>query len=141
MGNVRSLTNKVDELAALTRHQREFWQGSIMLFTGSWLTKLRPDMTVALDGFQLLRVDRTTKSGEKKREGLAVFVNQRWCKPRHITIKEQICCKDIELLAVSMRLYYLPQEFLHVIAIAAYIPPLLTVNRHAMSCILLLTGC
>ncbi|KAI5095921.1 hypothetical protein C0J45_14351 [Silurus meridionalis] len=123
MGNVRSLPNKMDELAALTRHQREFQECSIMLFTESWLTKLTPDTTVALDGFDLLRADRTMESGKRKGGGLAVFVNNRWCKSGHITIKEQICCKDIELLAASMRPYYLPREFLHVITIAAYIPP------------------
>ncbi|KAI5100952.1 hypothetical protein C0J45_9938 [Silurus meridionalis] len=123
MGNVRSLPNKMDELAALTRHQREFRECSIMLFTESWLTKLTPDTTVALDVFDLLRADRTMESGRRKGGGLAVFVNNRWCKTGHITIKEQICCKDIELLAASMRPYYLPREFSHVIAIAAYIPP------------------
>ena len=52
-----------------------------------------------------------------------MFVNDRWCNPGHTTIKEQICNRDIELLAVSMRPHYLPREFTHVIAIAVYIPP------------------
>lgn len=112
MGNIRSLTNKMDELAALTRHQREFRESSIMLFTETWLTELT-----------LLRADRTKESGKRKGGGLAVFVNDRWCNPGHITVKEKLCSKDIELLAVSMRPYYLPREFLHVIAIAAYVPP------------------
>ena len=62
-------------------------------------------------------------SGKRKGEGLSVFVNDRWCKSGHITIKEQHCCRDIEVLAVSIRPYYLPREVLHVIAIAAYVPP------------------
>ncbi|KAI3354946.1 hypothetical protein L3Q82_004739 [Scortum barcoo] len=33
MGNVRSLPNKMDELAALTRHQREYRECSLLLFT------------------------------------------------------------------------------------------------------------
>lgn len=32
----------------------------------------------------------------------------------HLTITETLCSEDIELLAVSMRSYYLPQEFTHV---------------------------
>ena len=56
VGNVSSLPNKMDELTALTRQQREYWS-----------------------------------------------------------------C--IELLSVSMRPHYLPQEFSHVITIAAYVPP------------------
>ena len=113
----------MDELAALTRHQREFRESSIMLFTETWLTELTPDTNATLDGFHLLRADRSKESGKRKGGGLAVFVNDRWCKPGHITVKEKLCSKDIELLAVSMRPYYLPREFSHVIAIAAYVPP------------------
>ncbi|KAI5089695.1 integrin alpha-L isoform X2 [Silurus meridionalis] len=123
MGNVRSLPNRMDKLAALTWHQREFWECNVMLFMQSLLTKLTPDITMALDGFIPLRADRTMEISKRKGGGLAVFVNNRCCKPGHITIKEQICCKDIELLAASMRSYYLPRKFLHVIAIAAYIYP------------------
>lgn len=94
-----------------------------MMLTESWLTSLTPDTSVTLPGFQLLRADRTRDSGKRKGGGLAVFVNDRWCNPGHITVKEQLCSRDIELLAVSMRPYYLPREFSHVIAITAYVPP------------------
>ncbi|KAL3987852.1 KRAB domain-containing zinc finger protein [Sarotherodon galilaeus] len=94
-----------------------------MMLTESWLTPLTPDTSVTLPGFQLLRADRTRESGKRKGGGLAVFVNDRWCNPGHITVKEQLCSRDIELLAVSMRPYYLPREFSHVIAITAYVPP------------------
>ncbi|KAK0147718.1 RNA-directed DNA polymerase from mobile element jockey [Merluccius polli] len=123
MGNVRSLPNKTDELAALTRYQREYRESSVLLFTETWLTPSIPDATVMLDNFQLLRADRTADSGKGKGGGLAVFVNERWCKPTHCTVKAQLCSKDIELLAVSMRPYYLPREFSHAIVIAAYVPP------------------
>ena len=82
-----------------------------------------PDMMVMLDGFQLIRVDRTVESSKRKGGGLAVFVNERWCNSGHFTIKEKVCCKDIELLAVSMRPHYLLREFMHTIALAVYIPP------------------
>ena len=52
-----------------------------------------------------------------------MFVNERWCNPRHVSVKEQRCTRDIELLAVSIRPYHLPREFSHVIAITVYIPP------------------
>ncbi|TWW81812.1 hypothetical protein D4764_01G0016270 [Takifugu flavidus] len=67
--------------------------------------------------------DRSRESGKRKGGGLAVFVNDRWCNPGHITIKEQHCCKDIELLAVSMRPHYLPREFTHALTVVVYIPP------------------
>ncbi|KAI3375978.1 hypothetical protein L3Q82_016518 [Scortum barcoo] len=51
MGNVRSLPNKMDELAALTRHQREYRECSLLLFTEMWLTALTPDTAAELDGF------------------------------------------------------------------------------------------
>ncbi|KAK7877850.1 hypothetical protein WMY93_031490 [Mugilogobius chulae] len=123
MGNVRSLSNKTDELAALTRYQREYRDTSLMLFTETWLTTHIPDSAIAMDNFHLLRADRTAESGKKKGGGLAVFVNEKWCKPGHCVVKEQRCNKDIELLAVSVRPYYLPREFTHVIVIAVYVPP------------------
>uniref|UniRef100_A0A8C6M681 Reverse transcriptase domain-containing protein n=1 Tax=Nothobranchius furzeri TaxID=105023 RepID=A0A8C6M681_NOTFU len=123
MGNVRSLPNKVDELAALTRHQRSYRECGLLCFTESWLTELTPDSHINMDGFHLIRADRTTESGKKRGGGLAVFVNDRWCNSGHLSIKERLCCKDIELLAVSMRPYYLPREFTHVIVIAVYVPP------------------
>uniref|UniRef100_A0A3P9CG55 Phospholipase A2-like central domain-containing protein n=1 Tax=Maylandia zebra TaxID=106582 RepID=A0A3P9CG55_9CICH len=77
------------------------------MLTESWLTSLTPDTSVTLPGFQLLRADRTRDSGKRKGGGLAVFVNDRWCNPGHITVKEQLCSRDIELLAVSMLDVYL----------------------------------
>ncbi|TWW61350.1 hypothetical protein D4764_05G0014400 [Takifugu flavidus] len=91
MRNVRSLPNKMDELAALTRHQREYRESSLLLFTETWLTALTPDTAAQLEGFTLLRADRSRESGKRKGGGLAVFVNDRWCNPGHITIKQQHC--------------------------------------------------
>lgn len=44
--------------------------------------------------------------------GLVLFINNKWCNPGHATVKEQICNKDIELLAVSLRPYYWLREWL-----------------------------
>lgn len=68
-----------------------------------------------------MRADRSKSSGKWKGGGLVVFINSRWCQPGHVTVKEQICNQDIELLVVSLRPYYLPREFSHVFAV--YIPP------------------
>ena len=107
MGNVRSLPNKMDELTVLTWHQRNYRECSIMVLTETWLPELTPDTDVNLDRFQLQRAGRTAESGKRKGGGLAVFVNDSWCNSGHITVKEQVCSKDIELLAVSIRPYYL----------------------------------
>lgn len=79
IGNVKFLPSKIDELAALTQHQREF-QKYIMLFMESWLTKLTLVITMTLGGFQLLCMDRMTERGKRKGEVLAGFVSNRWCK-------------------------------------------------------------
>ena len=92
-----------------------------MLFTKTWLNSLTPDLHVSLGGFNLHRANRAEESGKRKGGGLAVFVNDRWCKTGHTTVKEQLCCKDIELLAVSMRPFYLPRDFSHVVVIVAYV--------------------
>lgn len=52
-----------------------------------------------------------------------VFINSRWCHSGHVTIKQQICTPNIELLAVSLRPYYLPREFSHVLGVTVYISP------------------
>lgn len=92
-----------------------------MCFTEMWLNELTSDSLVTLDGFQLVRADRrATERGKRKGGGVAMFLNDRWCNPRHIIIKEQCCTGDIELLAVSIRPYYLPWEFSHVITITVY---------------------
>jgi hypothetical protein len=38
------------------------------------------------------------------------FINEKYCNSAHITTKHQVCTKDIELLALNLQLYYLPQE-------------------------------
>ena len=123
MGNLRSLCKNYEELSALANNQREFKNASLPIFTETWLTPSMPDSTVYLDHFHLERADRTANSGKTSGVGLAVYVNQNWSKPGHIAVKEQLCDRDIELLALSVRPRYLPREFTQVIVIAVYVPP------------------
>ena len=123
-GNVRSLANKMDELEALARTHREYRESSVMCFTETWLHEQIPDSNATIPGFHTVRADRdTAASGKKKGGGLAVLVNNRWCHPGHISVKERFCSPDIELIAIGLRPYYLPREFTSVIAITVYIPP------------------
>lgn len=57
----------MDELAALTRHDREYRQCRIMLFSESWPTTAIPDTVTALQGFQQIRANRTTQQKEETR--------------------------------------------------------------------------
>lgn len=54
---------------------------------------------------------------------MSLFVSQRWFNPAHITVKERICCPDIELLAAGMHPYYVPREFSHIIIILVTLQP------------------
>ncbi|KAI4899955.1 hypothetical protein NFI96_026550 [Prochilodus magdalenae] len=124
MGNVNSLTNKTDELACLVKNQRLYRECSLFCFTETWLTPDTPDANVELPGFSTVRADRDpTLSGKRKGGGLALFINTRWCNPGHVNVKEVICCRDIEMLAVSLRPYYMPRELSHAIVVCVYIPP------------------
>ncbi len=124
MGNVNSLSNKCDELEALVKNQRTYRECSLMCFTESWLDNNITDSCVDLTGFSTVRADRDAKaSGKKKGGGLIMYVNNRWCNPGHITVKDKICCRDVELLAVGLRAYYIPREFNYIVAIVVYIPP------------------
>ncbi|TWW77451.1 hypothetical protein D4764_12G0008410 [Takifugu flavidus] len=123
MGNVNSLANKIDELAALG-NQRIYRECSLFILTETWLTATIPDGNVDLRGFTAVRADRDTKvCGKSKGGGLIIYTNNRWCNPGHVSVKAVLCCPNLELLAVSMRPYYLPREFSHVIALCVYIAP------------------
>lgn len=90
----------------------------------SWLTGCILDANVERRGFTSVKANRDTKAcGKSKGGGLILYVTNRWCNPSHVTVKDTLCCCDLELLAVSMRPYYLPREFTHVIAECVYIAP------------------
>ena len=78
MGNVNSLPNKCDELLALVRNQRLYWECSLMCFTETWLHENVPDSCVNVPGFSTVRADRDAKAiGKNKGGGLMLLVNNR----------------------------------------------------------------
>lgn len=124
MGNVNSLMNKSTELEALLKMDRTYRECSLFFLTETWLADTIPDSAVNMPGFTLVRADREAeKCGKTKGGGLALHVNNMWCHPGHITVKERICSRDVEVLAVSLRPYYVPREFSHIVAMVVYIPP------------------
>ena len=52
-----------------------------------------------------------------------LLMTDRWCNSGHITVTDQVCSKDTELSAVSMRPCYLPREFTQVIVFTVHMPP------------------
>ncbi|KAK5862920.1 hypothetical protein PBY51_018268 [Eleginops maclovinus] len=116
----------MDELGVLTNTQWEYRESSLMCFTETWLHSHVLDNSTALPGFTSVRADRdATLSGKKKGGGIALYVNERWCNPGHVTVKERFCSPDIELLAVVLRPFYLPREFHYaiVVVVVVNIPP------------------
>ncbi len=119
-GNVRSLRNKTDELAANCRFLNEYRNSAIISVTETWLEERDGDGTVSLDGFRMVRADRKNTM-KKSGGGVAVFINDKWCN--NVTTKETHCCDNLEFLVVSCRPYYLPREFNNVFIFNVYIPP------------------
>ena len=75
MGNVQSLNNKIDELCANTKFLHDFRTASLMSFTETWLNSSHTDELVNIDGFKLLRGERTAESGKKEGECVFILMN------------------------------------------------------------------
>ncbi len=101
MGNVRSLTNKTDELAALVSSQRALRECSLLCFTETWLIVNTPDSLLELVGYMLVRADWGKQSSKNRGGGLAVFVNSKWCNSGHVTVKACICTRTETLLSAT----------------------------------------
>ena len=111
----------MEELHANRRHCYEYRDSSILVFTETWLRKDIPDSLVELEGFSCVRADRTDSSMKSRGGGICVYVSNIWCQ--QYTIRETLCCPNLELLCLSMRPFYLPREFGNIILCATYIPP------------------
>ena len=128
-GNVESIKNKIDELAALTRYDNLYRNSCALMLTETWLNPDVPDECVSITGFTLIRRDRTSESGKERGGGVCVFLNNQWCT--NFIVKHSSCTRDVEMLCVQCRPFYLPREFCCVYLIVVYIPP--CANKDAAS--------
>lgn len=69
MGNVNSLANKTDELAALVKNVRIYRECSLLYFTQTWLMASIPDANMDLPGFTTVTAERDTKASGKRKGG------------------------------------------------------------------------
>ena len=60
-------------------------------------------------------------TGKQHGGGVCLYVNTRWCST--VIVREKLCIPDIELLAISLRPFYLPREFPQLFIILMYIHP------------------
>lgn len=112
MRNVNSPSNKSNGLEILMKTWKVCYECSLMCLTNPWLNQNISDSCVDLPGFTLICSGTYAKaSGKLKGGGLVLLVNQSWCNPTHVTVKEKMCCPDIEPWAVGLRPYYFPIEF------------------------------
>ena len=84
-----------------------------------------------IDGFSIFCADRTSDSGKSKDGGLCVFVNEQWCHPNNIKIKQKSCTKNAKIFIMGFRSYDIPQEFSHVIITTIYVPNNAVANKAA----------
>ena len=130
LSNTRSLSNKVDEIRALTRYCNDFRNSSIICMTETWLNSGITNENIAIDGFDIARLDRSFEQTKKRRGGgICIYVNKRWCT--NFTVKHSICNEDVEMLCVSFRPFYLPREFNQVHVFLVYIAPDANENQSA----------
>ena len=92
-----------------------------MWFMETWLLNNIPDSSVDLSSFTAVQADGGPKTSRKRRD-LMLPVNNRWCHPGYVMVKAAIYCQDTELLAVSLKLYFVPRVFSHIITTDVYIP-------------------
>lgn len=118
-GNVRCLTNKLDDLRLNVLNVPMYRNAHVIALTETW-TQDTPDSILELDNYAMIRADRDANSGKNKGGGLIIYVNTQWCT--NITVKQRICTKCVEILSVSLRPFYLPREFSNIFIVLVYIP-------------------
>ena len=123
LGNVQSLSIKMDEVHANVQFSDEFRTCSLLCFSETWLNKTITDTSICVEGFTLYRRDRTKESGKKQGGGVCVFVNKKWSHPNSVTVKHKRYSPAVEILTVGIRPYYLSREFSHVLVTTVYVPP------------------
>ncbi|KAL6466262.1 hypothetical protein MHYP_G00263950 [Metynnis hypsauchen] len=77
LSNVRSVQNKMTELATLVKYDRDFSKANLICFTETWLTE---DVTnIELEGYSLIRYDRDPiRTAKRTGGGLCMFINKSW---------------------------------------------------------------
>lgn len=115
---LRSSLNKREELSTLLKFNQPYQQSSLLCFTETWLTE---DTELQLNNSNIIHFDRDVlRTGKSIGGRLCMAVNSKWAT--NFTVREIESCKHYELMTVSIRPHYLPQEFSQLTVILAYIP-------------------
>lgn len=121
LANLRSIQNKMDELRTHVRHSFEFREAFLLCFVETWLHAASPDSLYDIDNFWLIQDDRSEGSRKNRGGGVCAYINDRWCLD--YSIKHVICNRDLELLAIGLRPFYLSREFDCILLSVVFVPP------------------
>ncbi|KAK1784837.1 hypothetical protein P4O66_018184 [Electrophorus voltai] len=76
LANVQSLDNRLDDLRARIKFQRDIWDCNLLCFTESWLNPAVPSHAIQpAEFFSVHRMDRTADSGKSRGGGVCVMAN------------------------------------------------------------------
>ncbi|GFS19487.1 endonuclease domain of the non-LTR retrotransposon LINE-1 [Elysia marginata] len=80
-------------------------------FSETSFAESAPDSSFDIDNFCQKRSDRTKASNKSRGGGTCLYVNEKWCHPNNVHVKQQLCTPDLEMLIVVLRPFYPPREF------------------------------
>ena len=125
LSNANSLRNKTEELQEEVRSSHDFKHACILAFTETFLSENDSPNSMEIDGFRIpFRLDRDPVITRKSiGGGVCLYINERWCNTKSVTVRERLCTPDVELLSVSLRPGYLPREFPQIFITVVYIHP------------------
>ncbi len=115
LANTRSLRPKVpnynfDELCAYVQYMEEFKNSCLLCFSETWFDSRITDESVYVHGFGMpFRSDRDPLASGKQHggAGMCLYVHEQYCNRANVTVRSQLCTRDIDLLSVSLRPRYL----------------------------------
>ncbi|GFR62758.1 endonuclease domain of the non-LTR retrotransposon LINE-1 [Elysia marginata] len=97
------------------------WVGVSIIET--WFQESASDSSFDIDNFCLKRSDRTKASNKSRGGGTCLYVNEKWCYPNNVHVKQQLCTPDLEMLTVVLRPFYPHREFTKVTVNVVYVHP------------------
>ena len=118
-----AILKEIDKLSSLSKFHSDYRQASIISLTETWLKENRPSTYYDLDCFSLYRCDRDINSDKTCGGGVCTYINNKWCHRNNIHQVKKEASKDVELLRLSLRPFYLPREFTNVYVTTIYTPP------------------
>ncbi|KAK1798194.1 hypothetical protein P4O66_000687 [Electrophorus voltai] len=110
LANVQFLDNKLDDLQAKIKFQRDIWDYNLLCFTESWMNPAVPSHAIqSAEFFSVHRMGRTADSGKSRGGGVCVMVNNSWCNNANVVTLTRSCSPNLELLTLKFHPFYLPQ--------------------------------